>query len=508
MKLSHLIANVDGVSVLRSTDPTVLAVADDSRQVAPATLFVARPGTTGDGTQFIADALARGAVALCVDARADRDEVIAQCGRAGRDVSILVATDAARASLALAQSFHGYPSRALRTIGITGTNGKTTTAFLTHHLIRESGAACGLLGTVFTDDGAMREPAALTTPGGCELAAVFSRMVRNTCQCAVMEVSSHALHQGRVDGIPFAVGVFTNLTGDHLDYHKTIDEYAAAKARLFRSLAVGSRAVVNCDDPAHARMVDGCAAGVLRCSTRDSSADCFAEVARVTLWGMQVRLRGPWGEFSADLPAIGTHNAMNSLQAAAAAWSVGVERSALERGLAGALPPPGRLEPVTAQGDPFAVLVDYAHTDDALLNVLTAVRPVVGEGRLIVVFGCGGDRDRTKRPRMARTAATHADFVIVTSDNPRTESPDAILDDICAGFPTPCSATVERHCDRAVAIRRAIALAHPGDLVLIAGKGHEDYQLIGREKFPFDDRVEARRALDSVAATSMQGVST
>ncbi len=506
MKLSQLIANVDGVSVLRSGDPTVVAVTDDSRQVAPSTLFIARGGSSGDGSNFIADAVARGAVAICIDGAGDVARALEACGTSD-DVAIVVAKDSSRAAIALAQSFHRFPTRALRMVGITGTNGKTTTAFLTQHLINHSGVKCGLLGTVLTDDGAVRAPAELTTPGGTELAALFARMVRNRCGCAVMEVSSHALDQGRVDGINFAATVFTNLTGDHLDYHQTMQAYGEAKAKLFRTLDSGNCAVVNSDDSAHEQMVRGCAARVLRCSANDFTAECFVEVKRVALSGMHLRMRGPWGDLEVDLAAIGRHNAMNALQAAAAAWSVGVHASALADGLACALSPPGRLEPVTDIESPFAVLVDYAHTDDALLNVLTAVRPVVSEGRLIVVFGCGGDRDRTKRPRMAQTAAAHADHVIITSDNPRTESAQAIIDEICTGIPADCPATVEQQCDRATAIRTAIAMARAGDLVLIAGKGHEDYQIIGKQKYPFDDRVEARAALAARSKQVIQGVS-
>lgn len=507
MKLSQLIANVDGVSVLRSGDPTVLSVTDDSRQVAPATLFIARSGSKGDGANYIADAVARGAVALCIDAAVDVERARAACG-VRQDVAIIVAKDANRAATALAQSFHGFPSRAMRVIGITGTNGKTTIAFLAHHLINQFGAKCGLLGTVLTDDGATREPAELTTPGGTELAALFARMVRNQCTCAVMEVSSHALDQGRVDGINFAAAVFTNLTGDHLDYHQTMHAYGEAKAKFFRTLEAGSCAVVNADDSAYEQMVRGCGARVLRCSAGDTRAECFVEVKRLALSGMRLRLRGPWGDLEVDLAAIGRHNAMNALQAAAAAWSVGVDADALARGFAGAASPPGRLELVTTAKSPFAVLVDYAHTDDALLNVLTAVRPVVSDGRLIVVFGCGGDRDRTKRPRMAHTAATHADHVIITSDNPRTESAQAIIDEIRTGIRADCAATVEQQCDRATAIRSAIEMARAGDLVLIAGKGHEDYQIIGKQKFPFDDRIEARKALAARSTRTIQGVST
>ncbi len=489
MKLSQLIANVDGVSVLSELDPTVYAVTDDSRKVGAGTLFVARVGSSGNGESFIADAVAKGAVAICVDSTSS----IHEWNHSG--VVLVRVLDANKAATELAHAFHGFPARAMRMIGVTGTNGKTTTAYLIQHLVRTSGLRCGLLGTVVTDDGITRSSAELTTPGATELASILGRMVRNDCKVAAMEVSSHALDQGRVDGIDFTVGVFTNLTGDHLDYHRTMDAYSQAKARLFRQLRSGSCAVVNIDDPAHSAMLDGCTAHVLRCSSKDAKSECFAETLKVSLGSTRLRLHGPWGDVEVDFPCVGRHNAMNALEAAATAWAIGIDGATIAAAMNTATAPPGRLEPVTAPSDPFAVLVDYAHTDDALLNVLTALRPVVGCGRIILVFGCGGDRDRTKRPRMAATAVSHADYVIVTSDNPRTETPDAIIDEIFAGIPAKCTVPVERECDRAIAIKRAIALALPGDVVLIAGKGHEDYQIIGRDKRPFDDRLEARAAL-------------
>ncbi|MSQ90352.1 MAG: UDP-N-acetylmuramoyl-L-alanyl-D-glutamate--2,6-diaminopimelate ligase [Phycisphaerales bacterium] len=502
MKLSHLIANVDGVSVLSGSDPTVLSVTDDSRKVGASSLFVARSGSATRGNEFIADAIARGAVAVCVDAAT----TLRDWERPG--VAVVRAHDATKAAASLAHAFHGFPARAIRMVGITGTNGKTTTAFLVQHLIRQSGVRCGLLGTVFTDDGISRISAELTTPSATDLALALGSMVRNECTSAAMEVSSHALAQGRVEGIDFAVGIFTNLTGDHLDYHGTLAAYGDAKSLLFRSLRVGSCAVVNGDDPAHEQMLRDCVAKVLRCSLRNKDAACFAEVIKASLGSTRLNLRGPWGEMQVDVPCVGRHNAMNVLQAVAAAWTIGVDASSLEGALATAPAPPGRLEPVTDPKSAFAVLVDYAHTDDALLNVLTALRPVVGAGRIILVFGCGGDRDRSKRPRMAAIACAHADHVIVTSDNPRTEAPEQIIDEILAGIPADCAVPVERERDRASAIRRAIGAALPGDLVLIAGKGHEDYQIIGREKFPFDDRREARAALAHHSIQETQGVAS
>jgi UDP-N-acetylmuramoyl-L-alanyl-D-glutamate--2,6-diaminopimelate ligase len=302
-----------------------------------------------------------------------------------------------------------------------------------------------------------------------------------------------------VDGIDFAVALFTNLSGDHLDYHRTMTAYADAKAKLFEHLRGDAIAIVNADDPVHARMLRDCRARVMRCGVSGGAAahvDAEASVLEARIGSMRLRLRGPWGEVAARLPVMGRHNATNALQATAAAWSLGADRDAIERGLATLQAPPGRLEPVTQPDSPFAVLVDYAHTDDALLNVLRALRPALpAGGRLIVVFGCGGDRDRSKRPRMAAVACEHADVSIITSDNPRTEDPASIVDEVAAGVPPASRGAVMKIVDRREAIMHAVSIARPGDAVLIAGKGHEDYQIVGTVKRPFDDRVVAREAL-------------
>ena len=299
-----------------------------------------------------------------------------------------------------------------------------------------------------------------------------------------------------------SVGVFSNLTGDHLDYHGTMERYAAAKARLFAMLPPEGTAIVNRDDPWHEAMLRDCRAPVLRCSVGqgdappDPAAACTAHIHESRLGWQDTSFRGPWGDVRTRLPLVGRHNAMNALQAAAAASAIGVPPEAIRAALGACAAPPGRLEPVTVPDDPFAVLVDYAHTDDALLNVLTALRPLVGPGgNLVTVFGCGGDRDRTKRPRMMRVACERSDRVVVTSDNPRTEDPEAIIDEVMAGRPAGGATSVARQVDRARAIGMAVGEARPGDIVLIAGKGHEDYQVIGTRKTPFDDRIVAREAL-------------
>jgi len=493
MRLSELCQRVDGTTCVRGGEREVIAVTDDSRAAGPGTLFVARRGAALDGVSFVRDALARGAIGVAVP-EADTQRVHAFVD----DSAALVTYDAARAALIgeLAHEAAGRPAARLRTVGVTGTNGKTTVTYLLRHLLAASGVKCGLVGTVVTDDGRGQCPSSLTTPSATQLADLLSRMVRHGCTAAAMEVSSHALDQSRVAGVAFSAAVFTNLTGDHLDYHGSMDAYAAAKARLFESLEAGAVAVVNGDDPAHARMVRGCAARVVRCSMSDASSDCMVRVHRMRPDGMSCAMHGPWGVLEVDLPLAGLHNAMNALQALAVAHWLGAPASPLERALSTCPAPPGRLEPASAPEDGIAVLVDYAHTDDALLNVLRAVRQTLEPGgRIISVFGCGGDRDRTKRPRMAAVACAHSDRVIVTSDNPRTEDPSAIVADILTGVPEGCAAEVESVLDRADAITRAVHAARPGDAVLIAGKGHEDYQIVGTERRPFDDRVVARAAL-------------
>jgi UDP-N-acetylmuramoyl-L-alanyl-D-glutamate--2,6-diaminopimelate ligase len=331
-------------------------------------------------------------------------------------------------------------------------------------------------------------------------------MVANGCAACAMEVSSHALHQHRAFGLNFRVGVFTNLTGDHLDYHQTMDAYLKVKSILFERLPSagdGGLAIINGDDPASDEIIRRTSAGVIRCSEHDESAHCWARIARRAISHTAVRFVGGWGAFDANLPLIGSHNVMNALQALAVAHALGVEGPALREIIESVAAPPGRLEPVTPGEHPFAVLVDYAHTDDALENVLCAVRSIVpAHGKLRVVFGCGGDRDRTKRPRMARAACKFADDVIITSDNPRTENPQAIIDEIRTGVPAERIRSTLSMVDRAAAIGEAINRASEGDIIIIAGKGHEDYQIVGTSKRPFDDRKIAAAALRQRSAAA------
>ncbi len=522
MKLMQLLdsARGAGVALGASGDDLasieIAAVTDDSRRAGPGSLFVAREGTKGDGAAFIGDAVARGAVAVAGTAESLRPIE-------GRSVARIETSTPALALAALAQALHGWPSRAMPVVGVTGTNGKTTITYLVRQILESAGRRCGLMGTVEIHDGRAARTASLTTPGADELAAALGSMVRHGCTGAAIEVSSHALAQGRAAGVDFAAAIFTNLTGDHLDYHGSMEAYADAKALLFDGLAPTATAIVNADDPAHERMLRKCRARVIRCrriaggtdrrpgADRSPSADravraadrsegagtdASVEILRCSLTGAEVVLAGPWGRIEASLPLAGAHNAMNALQAVAAAHALGVDPSAIARALPALHAPPGRLESVTGPESPFQVLVDYAHSDDALENVLAAIRPLVtGGGRVITVFGCGGDRDRTKRPRMAATACRHSDLVVVTSDNPRTEEPESIIDEIMSGVPASERPRVRRDADRERAIHAAIREARRGDVVLIAGKGHEDYQIVGTTKRHFDDRLVARRAI-------------
>lgn len=484
----------------------ITEIVEDSRLATPGCLFIARTGTKSNGREFIADAVKAGAVAVLTD----------NPSNAPANVAALCSSDVPLAAALLAERYFGDPSRSLRLIGITGTNGKTTTAYLVRHLLNSAGIKCGLMGTVQTDDGAEVLSASLTTPPPIEISRLLRNMVDNGCKACVMETSSHALHQKRTAALNFRVGVFTNLTGDHLDYHQSMDAYFNAKAILFEQLPTEPHgvAVLNIDDPVAEKILTRTKAQFITCSLTDRSARCLAKVGEQTIKHTEVIFSMPdgpekslvggesgWGKFECRLPLLGRHNVCNALQAMAVGYAMGLDRETLRTAIETCKAPPGRLEPVTSASDGFAVLVDYAHTDDALENVLRAVRPVLyNGGKLRVVFGCGGDRDRTKRPRMAAVACKYADDVIITSDNPRTEDPQSIIDHIRAGVPHERLGQTLCFVDRAHAIQAAVDRVNDGDILLIAGKGHEDYQIIGTTKRPFDDRIVAAQAIKSKKA--------
>ena len=485
MLLHDLIKGFDPrIRLDRLPNLPVHGVTEDSRLVAPGDLFVARNGTRTDGQIFLADARRRGAIAAVLG----RSDPACELPQVHVD-------DPAAAASRLANLLAGEPSRALSVLGVTGTNGKTTTAYLLRHLLGKAHLQCGLIGTVEIDDGRRQREASMTTPSATEIAQLLAAMRDNGCGACAMEVSSHALDQGRVAGVRFAAAAFTNLTGDHLDYHKSMDNYAAAKARLFQLLDSGAGAIVNADDPAGARMVKHCRAKIIRFGIR-AQAEYRATDVNVTSHGTRFVLTAPDGSAPVSMSLIGKHNVENALAAAAlAAQGCGISVAQIASGLSDAAGAPGRLQVVRA-GQPFAVLVDYAHTDDALENVLTALRPLTN-GSLRVLFGCGGDRDRSKRPRMAAVAQRLADVVYVSSDNPRTEMPLAIITDIVAGFSADFRSKVRVEPDRRTAIELLLAEAKAGDVVLIAGKGHENYQIVGTAKHHFDDVEEATRVLSA-----------
>ena len=462
-------------------DVEVTALAFDNRAVAPGTLFFCVPGFTRDGHDFAPDAVSRGAVALVVERplASGVPEVVVD------DVRAAMARAAAR--------FHGDPTAHLRVVGITGTNGKTTTAFLVRDLLEAGGLQSGLLGTIRSVVGGEVRTAVRTTPEAIDLQAAFAEMLGGGDRAVAMEVSSHALELRRADAIHFAVAVFTNLTQDHLDFHPTMEAYFLAKRKLFEA-AEGVR-IVNADDP-YGRRLAADFPGAQTYGLDSEDADWRAVDVASEPTGTRFTAVTPEGEVEVRAPLPGRFNVLNSLAALAAARALGVPLATAAAALATAGRVPGRFEPVD-EGQPFAVLVDYAHTPDSLENVLRAARELTA-GRVICVFGAGGDRDRGKRAPMGRVAAELADVAIVTSDNPRSEDPEAILDEIVAGAG---AAAFERDVDRRRAIARAVELAAPGDVVVIAGKGHEQGQeFAGGRKEPFDDRVVAAEALRAVAA--------
>lgn len=482
----------------------VCDITEDSRTALPGSLFVARGGLKADGRRFIASAIEAGATAILTDAEQPIDYP---------GVAILRCKDVQTASARLAERFYGNPSSKLDLVAVTGTNGKSTITFLIWRMLNLVDTRCGLIGTVLTDDGREVAPSSMTTPPAIELSRTMGSMVESGCSAAAMEASSHALDQRRVAALSIDIGVFTNLTGDHLDYHVTMDNYAASKARLFESLPKDGLAVVNAHDAWSERVTRGCAAPIVACrivgesgiALTRSDFEATAQVLASGVSGMHLRLSGPWGTAEGTVPLIGAYNVMNVLQAAVCCHRLGVTGDALSELLPKLTAPPGRLEPVQVPGVAGPrVYVDYAHSDDSLRNVLLAARGAMATdptaGRLWAVFGCGGDKDRTKRPRMGKAAAEIADAVIVTSDNPRSEQPGAIVKEILAGIDASLRDKVDVHVERDQAIAAAIQRAADNDVIVIAGKGHETEQIRSDgngtlDSLHFDDREHARQHL-------------
>jgi UDP-N-acetylmuramoyl-L-alanyl-D-glutamate--2,6-diaminopimelate ligase len=494
MRLSDVIAGTGARGAL-TDDPEIVLVTGDSREVRAGALFCALPGARADGHDFAAEAARRGAVAVIAERSVD-------CAPA----RLLLAPSARRAMALSAANLQGRPGDGLRLVGVTGTNGKTTVSYLVEACARAAAWPVGVVGTVTHRFPGVERPAAHTTPESTAVQALLAEMRDAGTRLVVLEVSSHALAQERVAGLRFAAAGFTNLTRDHLDYHGDMEGYFAAKRRLFlEHLAPGGVAVVNARDPWGARLADQLGPGrtAWRFGTRLED-QLRAEGVRLSIAGIEATFRTPRGPLAIRSPLVGAHNLENLLCAAGLALAAGLPPAAVEAGLSASPGAPGRLERIDGRG--LSVFVDYAHTDDALARALEALR-ALGPRRLLLVFGCGGDRDRGKRPLMGAVAGRGAELAVITSDNPRSEDPLRVIAEIepglaQAGRPRRSAAEAAAgepgyvvESDRRAAIELAVACARPGDALLIAGKGHEDYQLVGAERRHFDDREEARRAL-------------
>jgi UDP-N-acetylmuramoyl-L-alanyl-D-glutamate--2,6-diaminopimelate ligase len=474
----------------------VTGIAYDSRTVAPGQVFVALKGQHADGRSFARQAIERGAATVVSEQAAPPDVHIPWA----------IVEDARRALAVLATTFHRNPSSEMRVVGITGTNGKTTTAYLVAAIFEAAGVRCGLLGTVGYRVGpgaeGLRE-AARTTPEAPDVQALLREMVDRGCGACAMEVSSHALSLRRVDGMIFAAGVFTNLTRDHLDFHADMDDYFRAKRRLFEMLPRDAPSLVNIDDPRGPSLLDAGGRPVTYAISRP--ADVTPGPLSFSLEGLDFDVRTPRGTVHVRSKLVGRPNVYNILAAVSTAVVLDLPLDAVAQGLQSLAGVPGRFQVVSGPTDEVTVVVDYAHTDDALRNLLETARPLA-RGRLVTVFGCGGDRDRTKRPLMGAVAGRLSDLIVITSDNPRGEDPVRIIEEVQRGItantrresaPRPLTIV-----DRREAIAKAIEVASPGDVVLIAGKGHETYQVIGDRVLPFDDVEVAREALKRRRANS------
>ncbi|MFM7364030.1 MAG: UDP-N-acetylmuramoyl-L-alanyl-D-glutamate--2,6-diaminopimelate ligase [Cuspidothrix sp.] len=489
MKLRELLAAVDSIECINIPDIDIQGIKTNSHACGVGDLFIGMPGTRVDGGEFWPGALAAGAVAAIVSPAAiEKKPPIAN--------SVVISADnMIQACAQIAAAFYGYPGQKLKMVGVTGTNGKTTTTHLIEYFLTQANLSSALIGTLYTRWPGFVETAVNTTPFAVDLQKQLAEAISAGCETAVMEVSSHALHQGRVLSCAFEVSVFTNLTQDHLDYHKDMEDYFAAKALLFNPNYLQGKAIVNADNSYGKRIIASLhREQVWSYSVNDDSSDFWMSDLSYQPNGVSGMLHTPKGNVAFNSPLVGQYNLENLLAAVGAVVHLGLDLQLVANAIPGFSGVPGRMERVQIipQQD-ISVIVDYAHTPDSLENLLKAARPFI-PGKMICVFGCGGDRDRTKRPKMGKIAGELADVAVVTSDNPRTEDPERILQDILAGIPDIVQPIVIS--DRSTAIHTAILQAQPGDGVLLAGKGHEDYQILGAEKIHFDDREQAREALN------------
>jgi UDP-N-acetylmuramoyl-L-alanyl-D-glutamate--2,6-diaminopimelate ligase len=506
--LSEILKDLKVKKVHGDEGKIITGITADSRDVKPGYLFIAVRGTKSDGHEFIGKAVEAGAAAvICEELPGEsgekqsvitgkgagfsgqKDQGGISSGSTPAGVTIVVVADSAAATGMAASAFYDHPSRKLRLTGVTGTNGKTTIATLLYNMFDALGYKCGLLSTVCNYVFRTRRDATHTTPDPVKLNALLAEMVEQGCEYAFMEVSSHAVDQKRIAGLHFAGGIFTNLTHDHLDYHLTFDNYLAAKKKFFDGLTPEAFSLVNADDRNGSVMVQNCRASKQTFSMR-GMADFRCSIIEQGFEGMLLKINGTevWTHF------IGDFNASNLLAVYGGAILLGARREEVLRILSTLRPVDGRMEVIRSAGG-ITGIVDYAHTPDAVENVIEAINRLrQGAGKLIVIVGAGGDRDRTKRPVMARIAAAGADRLILTSDNPRSEDPDSIIDEMQAGLSPDAVPRMIRITGRADAIRAAVMLATPGDIILVAGKGHETYQEVKGVRHHFDDREELRKA--------------
>lgn len=485
-RLKDILQDVNVLSLDGNSSLGIAGVAVDSRAVRENYCFIAVKGTGVDGHGFIKEAIEKGASVVVVQNGFT-------FGQDLKNITKIVVDNSTRASARIAHNFYDRPSDKARVIGITGTNGKTTVSYLCENILKEAGSSAGVIGTINYRYGLRQIPATNTTPGALKLAQIMNYMVSNGANYVIIEVSSHSLEQERVWAIDFKTAVFTNITPEHLDYHKTMQSYKQAKGLLFRNLAKHATAVLNIDDDFGNELAGELSmTRVLRYGF-NASAEIRPEKFSLSSAGTEAVIITPNGKIKLHSKLIGKFNLYNILAAVGAGIAEGISIDKIKAGIEALKMVPGRLERVVCNQH-FDVYVDYAHTDDALKNVLTAIKELA-PGRIITLFGCGGDRDKTKRPRMARVASELSDYVVITTDNPRTEDPKTIVEEIAAGIPKARGGNFFIVLDRQEAIKKAIGLAKEGDIVLLAGKGHETYQIFKNMIQPFDDREIAKICL-------------
>ncbi|MFH0763772.1 MAG: UDP-N-acetylmuramoyl-L-alanyl-D-glutamate--2,6-diaminopimelate ligase [Candidatus Omnitrophota bacterium] len=477
MKLDAILDGIDFRADGDISNIEVSGLACDSRAVQAGDMFVAFRGYAEDGYSYISDAAAKGARVIL----AEKDF------EAGRSITKIIVKETRTALPAIAANFYGHPERSLKIIGVTGTNGKTTVTYIIENILKAKGSGAGVIGTINYRLKEKVTPAKNTTPGPIELESIFRDMVQDGLEYAVMEVSSHSLDQHRVDGVSFDAAIFTNITNEHLDYHKTPGEYLKAKTKIFERLKEDGFAILNKDDMKIASLRASIKRKIISYGIKEDAL-IMARDIRLTLDGTGFVITTPEGPIEINTKLIGMHNVSNILAAVAAAFILNIDLDVIKNGVETTKSVPGRLEPLDA-GQPYKIFVDYAHTEDALNKILSLLKGIAGN-KIITVFGCGGNRDKTKRPLMGKAACRFSDHVIITSDNPRFEDPLEIISEIERGVKWSFS-NYGIIPDRRDAIAKALATASKGDIVVIAGKGHENYQIIGDKVMPFNDREAA-----------------